>query len=117
MIRIGLSDEIDLNASLNSGEADAGVLYVVPSAYQGIITVDLSGKVTPLVEGLAVVEVRALGGALLREVPIFVVSDAAFAVESGDGDQGILLNVEPVSDLIEGQGWNMTPWNTAGYGL
>lgn len=117
MIRVALSDRIDLNASLNGGEDDAGVMYVVPAAYQGVVSVSLEGEVTPLAEGLAVVEIRTIGGALLREVPILVVSDAAFAVSTGDGEPDILLSVEPVGDPVEGQGWNMTPWNTAGYGL
>lgn len=117
MIKLALSEQIDLNASLNGGEADAGVLYVVPVASRGVVSVSSTGVVTPLAEGVGVIEVRTLGGALLREVPIFVVSDAAFAADTGDSDPSVLLTVEPVSDLVEGQGWNMTPWNTAGYGL
>ena len=74
-ITLKMSDKVDLNASVDGGPFDDGVVYQVDPLYTGVISVDSSGIVTPLAVGSGVLYIKdSLTNALLKKI-IFVVID------------------------------------------
>jgi F5/8 type C domain len=109
--------QIDINAALNGGVADAGVTYEVPELYADVISVDAAGIVTPLqappdgIDGAVVVVKNTATG---KEVGKVIV-----VVEMGDLEVPVVtiapgVDVSPPFAPFLTATWRLTAGNSAG---
>jgi hypothetical protein len=74
MLKLGLGSTLDLNVSVNGGQADSGVAY---EALGGKFTVNASGVVTPVSAGVGVVVVKETAtNKVIRKIAIAVMEAA-----------------------------------------